>query len=377
MASSSGSGSGSEQSSSPDPSSVLCDKCKKSVLDPSQNNTESIAVTERVQQAVKDWLLTPQIWPVGYLMASPYSPLHVEQQLPGRDWRNAFEDLLALESGNDMISHESRKQEKATAARLSWESANDSIEKMNKFNLHDAPIINAVQEILSSWKSGKRRGPSPSGISQVEKSVEEHKKVMRRRVAYAHWFKAREEERREWSASRHKEPGQWIASLITSGALRGWTSLLSDSEDGDLYNFRGVWDGISVSERELTDHFRAGKPLHSETPGAPWYKVSRRRPATPAYHPQILDEDSFPEPPEPEPDEPTVWSKVPERPCFRRQEMAAERITLPNGKTATRVVMKKWLTNGDLEEKVMIEEPGKVLQEVEKARASIRNRKLG
>lgn len=48
----------------------------------------------------------PPAWPLRYLITSPYSPLRLEQHEPFRDygarWRNAFEDLIALERGQDL-----------------------------------------------------------------------------------------------------------------------------------------------------------------------------------------------------------------------------------------------------------------------------------
>ena len=199
---------------------------------------------------------------------------------------------------------------------------------------------------------------------------------MLHRVGFARLFKAWEENSRELSASKHKNHGQWTASLVASGALSGWFSVLEDSEDGDLIQLRKEDDteSVIISELELAEYFGEGKPLHTGRPSAPLYRVSRRLPAMPEKNPQILHEDSGLEI---LPDEPVLWSRVPERPCFWRQSMVAERVTLPIGKTVTKVVMKNWLTNGDFEEKVMIEEPGKVLHEVEKARAMIENRRLG
>lgn len=50
-------------------------------------------------------------WPVRYLLTSSYSPLYLEKQFPFRDqeqrWRHAFEDLIALQSGMNMESHDS------------------------------------------------------------------------------------------------------------------------------------------------------------------------------------------------------------------------------------------------------------------------------
>ena len=376
VAASMASSSGPEQPSARDPGSVLCDKCNKPVLDPSQN-TEDVSFSHRIEQAVKDWLLGPKMWPVGYLIGSPYSPFRVEQQqLPKRDWRNAFEDLLALESGGDMISHESRSHEMAVAAKVRWERASDLIEKINKINISDAPNLNRAQKTLDEISSSGNRAHLPL-ISWMDKQIKVGKGMVQRRVAVARRLKAQEEIRREWSASSHKDRGQWIASLITSGALRGWTSVLEDSEEGDLITLKKDSEKssiIRISERELREYFDEFKPLHTRTPGPPLYRVPHRPSATPKNNPQIVVEDSGPEIP---PDRPKLFSRVPERPYFRGQRTTAELITLPCGKTATKVVMRNWLTNGDEEEKVMIQEPGKVLQEVEKARALIQDRRWG
>ncbi|CAD6570783.1 MAG: hypothetical protein ASARMPREDX12_009171 [Alectoria sarmentosa] len=374
MASSSGPG----HPSGPDPGSVLCDKCRESVLEPSQK-TKNISYGDRISQVLKEWHLSPPMWPVGYIIESPYSPFRVEQELPKRDWRDAFEDLLALESGGEMISHESRKQEKTMATKLSWERAYQCIEKLNKLNARDAPTFTLAQKTLNAAKSPGHQ-TDLAIISRLDKILHEAIEMVQRRVALAEAFKAREAARREWSASRHKDRGQWMASLITSGALNGWRSRLQDSQDGDLID---LWNesvapedrgSISFTELELRELIEDSKPLKIGSPGPPLYQVSPRPPAVPNDDDQFLDENS---PSQPPPDERAIMSTVPERPCFWGQITAAERITLPTGKMATKVVMKNYLTNGDVEEKVMVQEPGKVLQEVEKARALIHDRKFG
>lgn len=50
-------------------------------------------------------------WPVRYLFTSSYSPLYLEDELrsqgSGLNWRHAFEDLIAIQSGMDMENHDS------------------------------------------------------------------------------------------------------------------------------------------------------------------------------------------------------------------------------------------------------------------------------
>ena len=360
------------QPSGPEPGSVLCDNCKKSVLEPSQN-TENVSYDERIRQVRKEWLLSPSMWPVGYIIGSPYSPFRVEQELPKRDWRNAFEDLLALESGGEMISLESRKQEKTVAAKVNWGRAKSCIEKLIKYNAQDAHAYNLLQTAYNVSKSPGNQ-TDPSIMSWLDEKKKMAIEMVQRRVALAEAFKAREETRREWSASLRKDRGQWMASLITSGALTSWNSTLEDSEEGVLIRLRAPEDSISFSERELREHFEDGKPLEDGIPGPPMYEVSYRPSSVPVDDHQFVDDGSSPQPP---PDQPTIVSRIPDRPCFWGQTTVAERTTLPDGKMVTKVVMKNYLTNGDFQEKVMVQEPGKVLQEVEEARALIQDRMLG
>ena len=54
------------------------------------------------------------VWPITYVAMSPYSPLRLEQQESFRDhgakWRNAFEDLLVVQSGREMAEEKQRSQ---------------------------------------------------------------------------------------------------------------------------------------------------------------------------------------------------------------------------------------------------------------------------
>ena len=372
MASPSGTG----QPTRSDPGSVLCDKCKKSVLEPSQN-AENIPLRDRIRQIRGEWRLSPNLWPMGYLIESPYSPFHVEQELPNRNWRNAFEDLLAIESGGEMISAESREQERAVAAKINWERASHCINILNKLNARDVPDWTLAQAALNAAKSSRHQKDLVI-IPWLEEKMKLGSELVQRRVALAESFKAKEEMRREWPASRHKDRGQWMASLITSGALTGWSSTLEDSEHGDLIRLNNDLadprDGVSFTEFELHELFEDGKPLEQGLPGPPLYQVSNRSLAVPVHDDQIIDGKVSPHPP---PDEPLIMSRIPERPYFFGQNTTAERITFPNGNMATRVVMKNYLTNGDVEEKVIVQEPGRVLHEVEKARALIQDRVYG
>ena len=114
---------------------------------------------------------------------------------------------------------------------------------------------------------------------------------------------------------------------------------------------RRTGDGIIFTELELHELFEDGKPLEHGLPGPPLYQVSNRSLAVPVDDDLIIDWKVSPHPP---PDEPLIMSRIPERPYFFGQDTTAERITSPNGKMATRMVMNNYLTNGDVEEKVIV-----------------------
>ena len=50
------------------------------------------------------------MWPFDYIQDGPYSPLQVEDEIPKGNWRDAFQDLLAIKNDHDLISE--RKQAK-------------------------------------------------------------------------------------------------------------------------------------------------------------------------------------------------------------------------------------------------------------------------
>ena len=374
-----------EQPPDTNPESVLCDRCKKPVLEPSKLSDledDNRPLSVRLEKIKHDWLLTRRLWPIGYIIASPYSPFRVEKELkklPRRDWRDAFEDLLAFESGGEIISEESRKRETVTAVNLGYERAKFCIDQCNETNIRYARVLKKVQTTLSEIKSPEHR-PQPSIVPYLNDTIERIRESIQRRVELAHSFKAIERKPANWPASRHKERAQWMASLITSGALTGWTSTLADSQAGHLYYFQKQGTipeepiNCTYSEIWLGQLINGGDTSAVPPHFPPMYKVANPPPARLPTDLQILDEDSWPSPP---PDRPALWSKVPESPCFRSQKTSAERITLPGGKTAMRVVMKNRLTNGEVEEKVIVEGPCKVLQEVEKAKALIENRMAG
>lgn len=89
----------------------------------------------------------PRMWPLGYILGSPYSPLHLERQIPNLNWRDRFEDLLALESGEKMISAVSRQKEAATASRIRNETAHEDMSEINQTLQRNQDYIVILQKL--------------------------------------------------------------------------------------------------------------------------------------------------------------------------------------------------------------------------------------
>ena len=89
--------------------------------------------------------------------------------MPKKHWRDAFEDLLALETGGAMISLESRKKETEAAAELRLERGAQQITRINDFIKRDVSSFKLAQEAL---KVTKEKGET-SAIAWLERKIHE------------------------------------------------------------------------------------------------------------------------------------------------------------------------------------------------------------
>ena len=369
--------SGSSQPPDQGSGSVLCDKCRSPVIE-SDQDVSNLSFAERLSRMGKQWRLSPRMWPVGYIIESPYSPLRIEQEIPGREWRDAFEDLLALETNGEMISTESRKEEKAASSRIGWERASHLIDKCNKLNENESVVLKLLRISRQAFEKQREH----AALSFVDRKFEEFEANTQRRILFAQSIKAQEEAHRDLSASRQKDRGQWIASLTTSGAVRGWIAGFLDSaagvnhflQIGDHNDQPEEYDNIHFTEDESQKVFEEDKPISFGDPGPPMYELSSQLSGKVNESQDEYNADGTVKPPE---DEPVRMSNMPERPYFAAQQTTTEHITLPNGKMANKVTVLNFLTNGELEEKVIVENPVKVLEEVERGRGFIVDRILG
>ena len=130
---------------------VLCDNCKNPVVESGSyaNNESNLSWEERWSRMTRDYHLSPRMWPFGYLIESSYSPLRLEREHPERNWRDAVEDLLAPESRGKLISHESRQEENAAAAKIGWDRASFCISRLNKWIERDSKFDLSLTRIPS------------------------------------------------------------------------------------------------------------------------------------------------------------------------------------------------------------------------------------
>ena len=112
--------------------------------------TEDLTYRESMRYHFNRYLASPRMWPIGYLIGSPYSPLSIEQQIPERNWRDAFEDLLALESGGQMIDPESRERETIVSNRLWYARLTHSVSAFNQQLKRDEKCMYACLPMVSS-----------------------------------------------------------------------------------------------------------------------------------------------------------------------------------------------------------------------------------
>ena len=150
----------------------------------------------------------------------------------------------------------------------------------------------------------------------------------------------------------------------------GWQSMLEDSAIGINHHFCKAdsapedEDVIGIAEALLRSHFEQGQPLPEGHPGPPQYhRADLERIEIDHFDSELVQ----PSPDIPPPDEPKMMSLTPGRPCFKAQYAWAECITLPNRKMAMHVSLANEDTDGKVEEQMIVQQPEKVLQEVEKA----------
>ena len=313
------------------------------------------------------------MWPIGYLVVSPYSPFHLERQMPDRNWRDAFEDLIALESGGQMVSTESRKKEAEVAARLHYEHIHRKISMINEQLHWDAKYMS----LLRRERAFAARHKEAETISWIDNEAEPKQKAKTEETILAgeHMIeKLTKEETKGWPASKHKLRGEWMASLIWSGALPGWRAHLYEGSRGDQLQIKKTKshdkEGVDLddywmfNQLEMKELFEDGVPLE-HTGTETWSTYNGQY----SEYEWIQKFDPY--------DRSINWveARVPSvRPSIAKQIIEAECTKFANGSISTKVNISNIWTDQRIENKEIVDDPSKVLEEVREAKDSIMGR---
>ena len=93
--------------------------------------TRNVSFRDSISYGASAYLLSPRMWPFGYILNSSYSPLQLEREMPSPRWRDAFEDLLAVDSGQGLIASKTRKEENRLCRQLLLKTVRTSIHEIN------------------------------------------------------------------------------------------------------------------------------------------------------------------------------------------------------------------------------------------------------
>ena len=308
--------------------------------------------------------MSPRMWPVGYILESPYSPLQLEHKFPQNNWRDAFEDLILLESGGQMISPDSRKKEADVAAILRSEEAHRHVSGLNQmlqFNEKNLKLYQRLHKQANLEKDERTIKVIDTEVIPTLKQGSEQAVTAGQEVI------ERLKTSKGLPASRCKPRGKWIASLVSSGALPGWYSSLYFCADGSQVGILkpagssdepNMFDGQLFTELELEQRVEKGKPFDL---GDPQWSTST------GQIPGISRQQNFDDLSE----NGGSWQDVVPRPFIAAQHTRAERTTHPNGTMSTKVVLENVFSDGKREEKIVVQDTGKVLEEVMNAQVSM------
>ncbi len=308
--------------------------------------------------AQQDTSVPSPMWPVDYILNSTYSPLRMERQQPKRQWRDAFEDLLALESHNEMIDLKSRKQEKEMLVKIRHGLFSHMIDLIN-LNLRD--LGRRKKQLWEAREKATLEGDTRRLSRLDDEILPELKQSVNKNLKVYKWVEKAAEAQQHAPASQLKTRGQWIASLISSGVLPGWSSRIMFSSRGSDHR---TWmyrtadprvqsdekDRIAFTDNELKHHFGVTN--------VPTTNTTNKHPDEVTVNEHRYVGKSF-------------AKAFPPGQDFITQITQSERVVLADGSTATKVVLTNRFRNGKEQRFEILQDAAKVLEEVERARLSI------
>ncbi|KAL8991754.1 MAG: hypothetical protein Q9169_007679 [Polycauliona sp. 2 TL-2023] len=306
------------------------------------------------------YLSSIRMGPIGYILGSPYSPLRVEQEVPSRNWRDAFEDLLSLDAGGNMISEAHRRAEDVSSAKQLYQLASENITMYNKLIRENEKVDGRLAKLC---KVAITHGDKEGAAFYEGTSRSQTKEVLNNLAIRAQAVKSDYETSQGKSASRLRSHGQWIASLVSSGALPGWYWDEKISVDGPLMEYGRVdappelEASITFTEKELSAQFNDGQPNEI---GLPLMLSSERLKALSEGELQAPRARIGP------------WTSFHPGPSsILMQTGVSKTFKRSDGSTGTTVIIKNEQVDGKWVEREYTEEPGKLLEETVNARRSM------
>ena len=327
-----------------------CDHCNRP-------DTSNMTWTDGVKNFFSNFNATPRMGPLGYILGSAYSPLVLERDMPHRNWRDAFQDLLALDTGGNMIPNELRKAEDAFVAKERYDYTSETISMCNTL-LREWEKIDKRFERICKLTSDTHGHPFVGDrIRAMRKQDTENI------IAHAKKTQSDYEAVKDASASSQKSHGQWITSLMSSGALPGWYWVEQTSVDGPYMGFSRtkappeLEASITITEKELSEQFVHGQAQKIGSPqGLPPDRLQALRDgAIEAPRSRIGPKRLF---------SPGISSTL-------MQTGTTETFKRPDGSRGTKVTIRNQLVDGRMVEKEYIQQPAKVLEEIVNARKSM------
>ena len=343
---------------------TACDKCG-APASWADTNTSNLSWNQGVQAFLDAYCLSPRMWPIGYIVRSPYSPLRLEVEMPKQTkWRDAFEDLLALESGGQMISLERRKKE-AELAKRQWHSrVSQEISIINKEIKYGAKYLS----LMKRAHDVAARKQLTEVFDDLSSSIPAREADLNQSIANGRNIKKNFEERvgESLPASAYKMKGQWMVSLVSSGALPDWFGQVLDSSDGYQVSLSKTErnlddnerDGLSMTEAELNKQFNEGIPIQL---GGPSWSTS---------------DGSYPEPQMASAEVQRAIGVVQfhHRSSILSQLIAVERTKSGKQDLPSKVVLTTVFTDGACEVKEVVDDCCKIMEENERVYDSMHAR---
>lgn len=312
------------------------------------------------------FLSTPRMWPVGFILDSPYSPFCLEKEVPALNWRDAFEDLLALEAGRPMIPEDKRRAEDSAAACRRFDRASSLISTCN-FSLQVSERMEA--ECQEAYREAVKRQDQQKAALISEQLLPRLEWDRLIAVEHAQRANAEYEKEKDATSSSLKHRGQWISSLMNSGALPNWQWMMQNSHYGPIMTFHRTdappgleSPGIRISEFEIWNHFEEGIPY--SIPPPTWFHPEELRAAIESTKSDVmLLKEQLPN------QLITKWR--PSNASIVAQSARSEPIELADGSTGSKTVLTSWHADDTNVTKEFIDQPAELFEEIENAQDSM------